>query len=528
MREYEKYYQSEEFKEILQRYERVQQEQRNCYFDVSDLVDVSDYYLNNNDMDSALKAADMGLAMHPQDEDLLLSRANALLFLRQYEEVESLISHMHETSRFDLLFLKAQIMCGQANPVGAHTLFQEWIKEQENLFSQCSDENPTASGTVDKEEEEDGYEDVYSEEELRDAYLHVAMSFDQLCDDADETCVSGYVELWLKEYIKRFPQMGQYDADLDIAHLAQDWDFAEEQETLYKRLLDSNPYLKGGWTCLAEAQEICGHYAEALESADFALAIDPQDDRAVKVKGLAFFGLENFREAKPYFLHLRNREQYDCTPQLAYCFLVEDDKEHAVKFLQECIDWIEAGKAEGYTPEEIAQFYDIIADVYRMSDEYETAMKNVDKAISLDSEEMGYVLLKGEVFLCMSKEKEAFNTFMSILDKTKELPKDLFRIGVVYFLYDYFSMARCFLDVALEMHKSDADFPELTDTYAYLAITNWSLGDTEKAIKCLKEATKRSPQVVKKVFDRRLPDSLADADVFDYIKKNLILKKRIQ
>lgn len=526
MREYEKYYQSEEFKEILQRYERALQGSEKVYFDESDMLDISDYYLNNNDLDNALFAADLGISLHPQSEDLLLSRANALLFQHRYEEVEALISNLHETPRYDILFLQAQIQCGRGLLDDADYQFEEWTEKQEQLFARNIEGASTSSRTEEEMEDEEDYEDDYSEEELRDAYLHVAMSFDQLCEEVDEQRVSIYLRHWIEEYIDRFHEMGQFDADLDLAHLAQDWDFAEEQETIFKRLLDSDPYLKDGWASLAEAQEMCGKYAEAQESADFALAINPKDGKAIKVKGLSLFCMENYRDALPFLQQLRNRGLYDLTPQLAYCYLAEGNKANTERYLQECVDWIEEGRAEGYTNEDIAQFYDIIADVYRAEDECEKALEFVEKAIKLDPKEMEYRMLKGEILLCTGKEVDALNTFVSILGKTKTIPRDLYRIGVIYFTYDYFYMARCFLEVAVEMHKKDIDFPELADTYAYLSITNWSLGNTETAIGCLREATKRSPKTVKKVFAKKLPDSLADADVFDYIKKNLILKKR--
>ena len=85
------YFQSEEFKEILASYEKRGDKDRSIYLDADDFADIADYYLTNNKPMKAMKAIDMGLQIHPDEEVLLIVRSAAYIFQRQFDKAREIL-----------------------------------------------------------------------------------------------------------------------------------------------------------------------------------------------------------------------------------------------------------------------------------------------------------------------------------------------------------------------------------------------------------------------------------------------------
>ena len=103
-------FESSEFKELLARYEQSQRQGESCYLDSDDFIDLSDYYLDHNKPNKALRVVDEGLHLHPTDDLLPAVKCGVLIFLRRFDEAQELFDTLDAEENFDVYYLKAQLL----------------------------------------------------------------------------------------------------------------------------------------------------------------------------------------------------------------------------------------------------------------------------------------------------------------------------------------------------------------------------------------------------------------------------------
>lgn len=495
---------------MLKRYEKALSTQTSCYLDADDFVDISAYYLDHDEVDKALIVTDKGLAIHSTDTEILIMRANALLLLHRLDEAEQIISSLSPNDNVDVLYVKAQLLCAKNSDLEtANRLFEQWIASEENTFKESSQ--------LEEDEDEDEDEDfTFSEEDLREDYLHIALSFDEFCQNEDTSCP--YIDRWIRRYLQRFPELGRYDTDTNLAELAYDWDLYHLVIKIYERLLDFNPYLKSGWAHLSEAQMLEGDYDNAIDSADFALAIDANDSIAKLSKGICFYNKGNYKDAIPILKWNYDTGDHNYDTQLAYCYHTTGDNPSALHYLEQAWQW--AFHTTSLDDNEKAQIFYQIAEVYTIITVFDKAFLAINEALALKSDDLNFLMLKGEIALALGSETYAEKCFNEILERSDNILTSIYQIGVCYCNRSYYKKAFSIFHGLISSGLKGNAFPEMPNTYAYLAITCINLGKYSEALAYLKEATTRSNTIVKNLFSEILPKDLPDADVYEYIKKN--------
>jgi len=484
--------------------------QTSCYLDADDFVDISAYYLNRDEVDKALVVTDKGLAIHTSDTEILIMRSSALLLLHRLDEAEQIISSLSPNDNIDVLYVNAQLLCARDSDLDtAQQLFQKWLETEENVFKE--------SAQVSDNEDDDNDEDfTFSEEDLREDYLHIALSFDEFYQNEDKT--RPYIEHWTTRYLERFPQLGAFDTDNNLADLAYDWELYPLVIQIYERLLDFNPYLKSGWAHLSEAQMLNGNYNDAIDSADFALAINANDQIAKLSKGISFYNKANYKEALPILKWNHDTGDHSYDTQLAFCYYSVGEKATTLHYLSEARKW--AYRTNAFEDNEKAQIFFQIAEVYTIIEVFDLAFLAISEALALYPNELTFLMLKGEISLALGSETYAEDSFNEAIKHSDNLLSTIFQIGTSYCHRGYYQKAFAIFYGLINSGITEKDFPEMANTYAYLVITCVNLGKYAEALVYLKEATTRSNIVVKNLFSEILPKDIPDADVYDYIKKN--------
>lgn len=510
MRSDERYYQTPEFQNLLKRYETALTAQTSCYLDADDFVDISAYYLDRDKVDQALLATDKGLAIHPADTEILIMRASALLMLHRLDQAEQIISSLTPNDNIDVLYVKAQLLCARDIQLDtADTLFHQWLTSEEQAFQ----ENTQADDDTDEDSDTDF---TFSEEDLREDYLHIALSFDEFYQSEEKT--RPHIHLWISRYLERFSQLGAYDTDYNLADLAYDWELYPYVITIYQRLLDYNPYLKSGWAHLSEAQMLNGDYDEAIDSADFALAIDANDHIARLSKGICYYNKSNYKEAIPILQWNHDTGDHSYDTQLAFCYYSIGDNPTAQHYLDKAWQW--AFHSTTLDDTEKAQLFFQIAEVYTIIEAFDRAFHSINEALALKPDDLSILMLKGEIALALGLENYAEDCFSQVVQHSDDILTTIYQIGVCYCNRSYYHKAFTIFNGLINSGINDTTFPQMPNTYAYLAITCINLGQYSQALAYLKEATTRSNTIVKNLFSEILPKDLPDADVYDYIKKN--------
>ncbi len=280
------YFDSPDFQQLLSLYEYSRKTAQSKYFDEEEIADLSDYYVENGKTRQASDVLSIGLRLHPGSIGLRLMHAGVKLCDHKYEEAKSLIDSVSAEDNVlnDYYYVSAQLRCALDNDwEGADKLFTEWIEKENGEI----DSDPSAFDNAD--------------ELKRDNYLHILSSIREFV--ADVPLMRRALSKWVGAYIDCFREngLGNCDIDLAVGEICADENLTECCETLYTLMLENNPYLDDAWTLLAAAQYTNGKYLEAIESAEFALAIDPNDCNALLAKAHSYYSLNMFEDAVAAF-----------------------------------------------------------------------------------------------------------------------------------------------------------------------------------------------------------------------------------
>ena len=90
------FFESQEFQDKLASYELADTLGQRCYFDTEDFVDISDYYLDNNRPDDAMRAINQGLLIHKDNNHLLAIKAGIFIYKHQFTDALDIISQIQD------------------------------------------------------------------------------------------------------------------------------------------------------------------------------------------------------------------------------------------------------------------------------------------------------------------------------------------------------------------------------------------------------------------------------------------------
>ena len=96
------YFQSEEFADILQRYEQACSTGHKPYMDSDELVDVADYYMSQGKYSSALEATELALDLHPDAEDPVTMMADIMFETQQWTDAIVWLNRVLDNDPFDI------------------------------------------------------------------------------------------------------------------------------------------------------------------------------------------------------------------------------------------------------------------------------------------------------------------------------------------------------------------------------------------------------------------------------------------
>lgn len=253
--EYRDLFSTEEFRELLQEYERAEQQGHTPLLSSDDYTDIAEYYRYIGDFGRALQVIDQAIAVYPGALGPLVFRARAAL-MRDEDARKALYyaEQIEDKDDLDYYYIMAEIMIAQFRPDQANDYLLEQLDR------------------VDDEDQQDYILDVatlfadYEYWEIADSWLR----------SYDDHSVLDYQELQGRLSIA--------NGDLDRA------------EQIFNALLDRNAFSTSYWNFLAIAQLYNDKVAESIQSCDFALALNPNDSEALLTKANGLFKLGNLDE----------------------------------------------------------------------------------------------------------------------------------------------------------------------------------------------------------------------------------------
>ncbi|GEM_PF-1313136 len=511
------YFQSEEFNDLLKTYESQLESNQSIYLDADDFADIADFYLTEDKPDEALKAIGLGLSIHPDEEVLLIIKSATFIYMQQYEKAQEILYDL-DLENNDVRYQVAQLEYAlYDHKESAEDIWRTWMEYE------CH-QNSTPS-TV--------------EETKRDCYLHIISSMIELHNpvfDEGKEWDKAEVRRWVEEYIDVFQPLGKYDEDVQLVDICRDGDLLDLMIEVLSQVLEERPYLRNGWASLALAQFLSKQYDQAIESSDFALAVNPDCLEALLTKAHALHKMKEDKLALPLFKEYLERggDVVQAIPYAESLFkagdvtMALDELEmlfsHLEKRYKEYSNLLDEGKLdnedssnnddkkktkqsyESFINNYMKAFIDL-ADVYHSQGYYNESIKANEKVLEVDKEYAEAYFMQGINYLALEQYETSATYFAKALQYAVDQVMMGLDIALTFVLNDFDSFALEVLN-AISQIADKSESPCVKNIAVAKSLVYLKMGNTSMFLQHFKKACHITPELVKKVYEECFPMDL--------------------
>lgn len=470
MEERVNYHDSEEFRQILQRYEDLRDRDIDTYLDPDEYADVAEYYHKEGRNEEALEAADKALDIFPGALAPLCFKARyALVMSGDTDTARELAEEIEDKSQMEYIYLCAEIFLAEGKKKEADKLIREYAEDCDDMDEYALD---VASIYMD-----------YNRVREAERWLERCT----LTNDVE------YKELKARIMLHK----GQYD----------------ECERIFNELIDSNPYSSDYWNQLASSQLMHNNVQDSITSSEFSLAINPNDDQALLNKSNALFTLDNFEEALKYYkLFLeRQPENESAVIMIGITLFRLDQYDEAVEYLEKALRMSQEHDNHityEQTLQELTYVEDLLGNTegalhyVDMMEEHLKELKSPNEVvIKMAVIPRGYILLEHQRY------EEAVKEFQQAFHETDGNPEVVYYICIAVYDTGYYRLAYKLFSVLFLLVDDD-----WCDGYAYYARCCLLVNDMEEFHKAVKKAVECNPEEARLALETLYPEGTEPED----------------
>jgi len=455
-----------ELQEILKRYENLKKGRSNSYIDEESFEKIIDYFDEQEDIGSALEAAETGAEQYPFSSTMLIRKADLLIATHKYRDALSLLDHaaMLDSSDINVYILKTDAYLALDKQEKAVEILEQALA----LFT--------------------GEERISLLFELADVY-----------DDYQEfEKVFDCLKLILED------EPNNEEALYKICFWTDFTGRNEESIKLHQKIIDEFPYNELAWFNLAAAYQGIKLYEKALDAYQYAIVINEKFDYAYRNMGDAYIRLKKYKEAIEVLQKVLELTKPEALifEALGFCYDRLHNNAQARFYYR---------KASHITPEDSKLFYKI-ACTYFNEAQWESAAKQLETALKLQRHQLEYNLLMGECKMQQGYYKDAIQYFSAIVTTRPKNKKGWEALVRCLYKAGYFEEAKDQVTAALKISNGQPIF------LYYLSAILFALGKTKEATLQLEHAMAKSPKLVKQFVELN-PAILQNHHVVDVISR---------
>lgn len=413
---------NEQLKNEIAGFEAMLRKNEERFFDVDQIEEITDYYLQQNELNRAEKAVRIGLSQHPTSIELKIKHAQILSRSGKYQEA---LVHLNEVTNLEfnnpeLYLFKAEI----------YSELQDYDHAIENFLEAV---NHSAK-------EEHDY-----------IYVDVAAEF-QNKGDFDKA----------RYYLKKAIRLNPYNdlAYLELLFTMQIEEKVDDAVTFFKSLLDLDPYNHIAWYYLGLSYQDMELFEKAIEAFDYASVskedfADPYIQKAECYIALEYYmnAIEPLKEALNY---TENKARIFYT--LGECYENLEAYEKAIDYYQECLKenedvadaWIGIGIC--------------LSRLHRLREGFEY----VKRALSIDRDNHEFLLIYAEFLVDLGNYGEAEQVYDKLMSINPDNPDVWLDASALYFKLDDYAEATEIVSKGLEQMPSQIELLYRMAGYVYL------------------------------------------------------------
>jgi tetratricopeptide (TPR) repeat protein len=471
------YFDSDEFHQLLDTYEAAVNAGEPVFMDADELVDIADYYQYTDRKDEAEKAITLALSLAPGDCAPLTYRIHEALFQGNPQKAWELLEQIIDKDQPDYIYDRAEIL-----------VFEGRIEEADHYLKEHY-------LTIPPEEQQDFVVDVanifteYGQPEKAMLWMEKAKQEDSV----------DFKELMARTLFG----MGKY----------------KDSQRIFNELIDANPFSKNYWNALASAQFMNEDYSEAIQSSEYAIAIDPDDPESLLAKANGLYRLNNYEEAQKFYQRYQELVPYDEFALLyeGTCLINMQKSEQAIDVLQKALE---------LAPDDSPYLYDIyqeLAFAYAENHEVDKALEVLDKTDTLDCDHVQLSLIRGHILLGANRMDEAKKFFHQAVEISETPKQTLLRVIVSFYDNRYLEGAYT-LFKKFFAHYDQQGNGQNTEGYAYMALCCYDMQNYKEFLNYLQKACKVNPKECRVALSHMFPEEIKSEDYYQYIKDKLNIK----
>jgi len=466
----DEYFDSKEFQERLAIYEESVSSGQPVFMDAEELAEIADYYQMTYRKDKADEAIDFALSLAPGGIAPLTYKIHESLFNHQIDDAERYFSQITETDAPDYVYDQAEIMIAKGE-----------IQEADTMLHDLLDKTP--------------------DEERQDFIFDIASIFQDygIYDKAME-----WIKMASREDTPEFKEL-MARTYFGLGHY-------KDSEKLFNELIDTNPFSKNYWKALANIQLMNENFSGAIQSSEYAIAIDPDDPDSLMAKANGLYELGNYQDALDYYERYVKLDDSDevVLLRLGTCLINVERADQAIQVLDKALQ-----KAAADSPT-LVDIYQELAFAYGLKGDTDKAIACLDKTENLDCDHADMEVLKGHILLGNNRIMEAQEHFRKAIIDTQTPQQTFLRIIVSTYDNKYVQTA---YQLFLRYFKEYGD--ETNEGYAYMALCCHDLKRDDEFLHYLKKACEVCPQECKSVLSSFFPEDMNPKDYYEYIKKQM-------
>lgn len=474
------YFDSEEFHKLLDIYETSINAGEPVFMDADELVDIADYYQYTGEKDKAEAAISLALSLAPGSTTPLTYRIHEALFQQNNpKKAWELLEQMIDKDQLDYVCDRAEILICEGNVEEADKYLHE---NYLTLSAEDQQDFMIEAATIFIE---------WGQPEKAMQWATRAISDDSSLKDSIE-----YKELMARALLG----LGKY----------------KDSQRILNELINKDPFSKKYWNALASAQFMNEDYSEAVQSSEYAIALDPEDPEGLIAKANGLLRLGNYEEALKYFQHY-----LDLVPDDEFAMLHTGTCLMTMMRLEEAIDILK--KAQALTTKESPYFWDIyqeLAFAYAENKEPDKALEVLDQAEAMEYDLVQILLIRGHIFLSAEKLDEAKEAFGKAIRMSDSRKQTMLRVIVSFLENRYVKGAYAFLQRFLT-HYDEEEEGKNTEGYAYMALCCYELKKHEEFLNYLQKACEVNPQECRIAVGNMFPEDVKPENYYQYIKDKL-------
>ena len=462
----DEYFDSQEFQEMLSEYETAVNTGQPVFMDADELSEIADFYQMTGQQEEARAAINLALSLSPGAIAPLTYCIHEALYRGDTQEAWRLLDQIVEKNEPDYIYDRGEILIVEDRIDEADEYFREEFRK------------------VPPEEYQDFVVDVaniYSDYGISDKAMEwLARSKPEDTPDFKELMARTLFGL------------GKY----------------KDSERLWGELIDTDPFQKRYWNALASTQFMNEDYSHAIESSEYAIAIDPDDPEGLISKANGLYRMGNYEQALEYYRRYLQQEPDDEFAILheSTCLINTGETDEAISRLEEATQI--AVPDSPY----LADIYQELAFAYSEKEQPDEALHYLNLTDDLDCDHVQVLVIKGHIMLAAGRLEEAEDYFRDAVIYSDDATQTLLR--VIVSLYD-----NHYLEASYKMLKKFfAIAPkDNTEGYAYMALCCHDLKRPKEFKKYLKTACRINPQECRTVLAHLFPKDIEPENYYDYL-----------